>query len=199
MFDTLTDRLSGTLRSLRGRGRMRPADVDEVLAEIRVALLEADVNVRVVRRFTERVRERSIGGEVTASLTPGQQVTKIVNDELVAILGGNPLNFQFAPKPPTVVLLAGAPRLGQDDGRSQAGPVVQVPGAQPAAGGCRPAASPQPWSNCGRWLTASTPRSGASQATPWPALQGGSHMPARPGATCSSWTLQVGWRSTPSS
>ncbi len=113
MFDTLTDRLSGTLKSLRGRGRMRPADVDEVLAEIRVALLEADVNVGVVRRFIERVRERSIGGEVKASLTPGQQVTKIVNDELVAILGNSPLNFQFSPKPPTVVLLAGLQGSGK--------------------------------------------------------------------------------------
>lgn len=113
MFDTLTDRLSGTLRGLRGRGRMRPADVDEALAEIRLALLEADVNVGVVRRFVDRVRERSIGGEVTASLTPGQQVTKIVNDELVEILGGSPLDFQFAPKPPTVVMLAGLQGSGK--------------------------------------------------------------------------------------
>jgi signal recognition particle subunit SRP54 len=92
---------------------MRPADVDEALAEIRLALLEADVNVAVVRRFVERVRERSVGGEVTASLTPGQQVTKIVNDELIDILGTRPLNVQFASKPPTVVLLAGLQGSGK--------------------------------------------------------------------------------------
>lgn len=113
MFDTLTDRLSGTLRGLRGRGRMRPADVDEALGEIRLALLEADVHVGVVRRFVDRVRERSVGGEVTGSLTPGQQVTKIVNDELVDILGGQPLDIQFAPKPPTVLLLAGLQGSGK--------------------------------------------------------------------------------------
>ncbi|WP_419910912.1 signal recognition particle protein [Candidatus Poriferisodalis sp.] len=146
MFDTLTDRLSGTLRSLRGRGRMRPADVDEVLAEIRVALLEADVNVRVVRRFTERVRERSIGGEVTASLTPGQQVTKIVNDELVAILGGNPLNFQFAPKPPTVVLLAGLQGSGKTTAAAKLAQWCKSQGRNPLLVGAdlqRPAAVEQ--------------------------------------------------------
>ena len=146
MFDTLTDRLSGTLRSLRGRGRMRPDDVDEVLAEIRVALLEADVNVRVVRRFTERVRERSIGGEVTASLTPGQQVTKIVNDELVAILGGNPLNFQFAPKPPTVVLLAGLQGSGKTTAAAKLAQWCKSQGRNPLLVGAdlqRPAAVEQ--------------------------------------------------------
>ena len=146
MFDTLTDRLSGTLRSLRGRGRMRPADVDEVLAEIRVALLEADVNVRVVRRFTERVRERSVGGEVTASLTPGQQVTKIVNDELVAILGGNPLNFQFAPQPPTVVLLAGLQGSGKTTAAAKLAQWCKSQGRNPLLVGAdlqRPAAVEQ--------------------------------------------------------
>ncbi len=146
MFDTLTDRLSGTLRSLRGRGRMRPDDVDEVLAEIRVALLEADVNVRVVRRFTERVRERSIGGEVTASLTPGQQVTKIVNDELVAILGGNPLNLQFAPKPPTVVLLAGLQGSGKTTAAAKLAQWCKSQGRNPLLVGAdlqRPAAVEQ--------------------------------------------------------
>ena len=146
MFDTLTDRLSGTLRSLRGRGRMRPADVDEVLAEIRVALLEADVNVRVVRRFIERVRERSIGGEVTASLTPGQQVTKIVNDELVAILGGNPLDFQFAPKPPTVVLLAGLQGSGKTTAAAKLAQWCKSQGRNPLLVGAdlqRPAAVEQ--------------------------------------------------------
>ncbi|WP_420439116.1 signal recognition particle protein [Candidatus Poriferisodalis sp.] len=146
MFDTLTDRLSGTLRGLRGRGRMRPADVDEALAEIRLALLEADVNVGVVRRFVDRVRERSIGGEVTASLTPGQQVTKIVNDELVEILGGSPLDFQFAPKPPTVVMLAGLQGSGKTTAAAKLAQWCKSQGRNPLLVGAdlqRPAAVEQ--------------------------------------------------------
>ena len=146
MFDTLTDRLSGTLRGLRGRGRMRPADVDDALAEIRLALLEADVNVRVVRRFVDRVRERSVGGEVTASLTPGQQVTKIVNDELVDILGGSPLDFQFASKPPTVVLLAGLQGSGKTTAAAKLAQWCKSQGRNPLLVGAdlqRPAAVEQ--------------------------------------------------------
>ena len=146
MFDTLTDRLSGTLRGLRGRGRMRPADVDEALAEIRLALLEADVNVGVVRRFVDRVRERSIGGEVTASLTPGQQVTKIVNDELVEILGGSPLDFQFAPRPPTVVMLAGLQGSGKTTAAAKLAQWCKSQGRNPLLVGAdlqRPAAVEQ--------------------------------------------------------
>ena len=146
MFDTLTDRLSGTLRGLRGRGRMRPGDVDEALAEIRLALLEADVNVGVVRRFVDRVRERSIGSEVTASLTPGQQVTKIVNDELVEILGGSPLDFQFAPKPPTVVMLAGLQGSGKTTAAAKLAQWCKSQGRNPLLVGAdlqRPAAVEQ--------------------------------------------------------
>ena len=146
MFDTLTERLSGTLRGLRGRGRMRPADVDEALAEIRLALLEADVNVAVVRRFVERVRERSAGGEVTASLTPGQQVTKIVNDELIDILGTSPLNVQFASKPPTVVLLAGLQGSGKTTAAAKLAQWCKSQGRNPLLVGAdlqRPAAVEQ--------------------------------------------------------
>ena len=146
MFDTLTDRLSGTLRGLRGRGRMRPADVDEALGEIRLALLEADVHVGVVRRFVDRVRERSVGGEVTASLTPGQQVTKIVNDELVDILGGQPLDIQFAPKPPTVLLLAGLQGSGKTTAAAKLAQWCKSQGRNPLLVGAdlqRPAAVEQ--------------------------------------------------------
>ena len=125
---------------------MRPADVDEALAEIRLALLEADVNVRVVRRFVERVRERSIGGEVMTSLTPGQQVTKIVNDELVAILGGNPLDVQFAAKPPTVVLLAGLQGSGKTTAAAKLAQWCKSQGRNPLLVGAdlqRPAAVEQ--------------------------------------------------------
>jgi len=85
MFESLTDRFDGILTRLRGRGRLSEADVDEVLREIRTALLEADVEIGVVRTFTTAVRERCVGLELSQSLSPGQQVIKIVNEELVAI------------------------------------------------------------------------------------------------------------------
>lgn len=146
MFDALTERLSGTLRGLRSRGRMRPADIDEALAEIRLALLEADVNVQVVRRFVDRVRERSVGAEVMSSLTPGQQVTKIVSDELEAILGGDPLNVQFASKPPTVVLLAGLQGSGKTTAAAKLAQWCKSQGRNPLLVGAdlqRPAAVEQ--------------------------------------------------------
>ena len=87
MFDTLSERLRKTLGSLTGRGRISEADVDAAMREVRLALLEADVNFKVVKDFVARVRERAIGADVLDSLTAGQQVVKIVNDELVALLG----------------------------------------------------------------------------------------------------------------
>ena len=113
MFDTLTDRFDGILSRLRGRGRLTEADVDEVLREIRLALLQADVNLRVVRDFVSRVREQLVGIELSQSLTPGQQVVKIVNQELRTILGGETLRINYASRPPTVILLAGLQGSGK--------------------------------------------------------------------------------------
>jgi signal recognition particle subunit SRP54 len=113
MFDSLTDRFEGILSRLRSRGRLTPDDVDEVLREIRTALLEADVELGVVRGFTEAVRARTVGLELSQSLSPGQQVIKIVNEELTAILGGEALKISYASKPPTVVLLAGLQGSGK--------------------------------------------------------------------------------------
>jgi signal recognition particle subunit SRP54 len=107
MFDSLSDRFEGIFTRLRSRGRLSSADVEEVLREIRVALLEADVSLPVVRGFVERVRERCAGAELQKSLSPAQQVIKVVNDELVGILGGETLKITYASRPPTVVLLAG--------------------------------------------------------------------------------------------
>ena len=146
MFDALTDHLSGTLSRMRGRGRVRPGDVDEAMAEIRLALLEADVNVRVVRRFIERATQRCIGSEVTESLTPGQEVVKIVNDELVAILGGTPLRVQFASKPPTVLLLAGLQGSGKTTAAAKLAQWCKSQGRNPLLVGAdlqRPAAVEQ--------------------------------------------------------
>lgn len=113
MFDALSDRFDGIFTRLRGRGRLSDADVDEVLREIRVALLEADVNVGVVKGLVERIRGRCVGEELSKSLTPAQQVIKIVHEELVTTLGGETMKVTFASKPPTVVLMAGLQGSGK--------------------------------------------------------------------------------------
>ena len=113
MFQSLSDRFDSIFTRLRGRGRLSDDDIDEVLREIRVALLEADVNFRVVRSFVDRVRQGCDGAELSKSLSPAQQVIKIVNQELVAVLGGEPLKITYASKPPTVVLLAGLQGSGK--------------------------------------------------------------------------------------
>ena len=113
MFESLSDRFDGIFGKLRGKGRLSESDVDEAMREIRLALLEADVNFQVVKDFVARVRERVVGQEVSASLTPGQTVVKIVDEELTGILGGETLSITFAPKPPTVVLMAGLQGSGK--------------------------------------------------------------------------------------
>jgi signal recognition particle subunit SRP54 len=113
MFDSLSDRFEGIFTRLRGKGRLGEADVDEVLREIRTALLEADVNFVVVRNMVARIKERTVGIEASKSLTPAQQVIKAVHTELVETLGGETLKVTFAPRPPTVVLLAGLQGSGK--------------------------------------------------------------------------------------
>jgi signal recognition particle subunit SRP54 len=113
MFDTLSNRFDGILKRLRGKGRLSEADVDEVLAEIRTALLEADVNVRVVRQVVARIREQTVGLELSKALSPSQQVIKIVNAELTNLLGGETLKITYASRPPTVVLMAGLQGSGK--------------------------------------------------------------------------------------
>jgi signal recognition particle subunit SRP54 len=113
MFDTLSSRFDGILKRLRGKGRLSEADVDEVLAEIRTALLEADVNVRVVRQVVARIKEQTIGLELSKALSPSQQIVKIVNQELTNLLGGESLKITYASRPPTVVLMAGLQGSGK--------------------------------------------------------------------------------------
>jgi signal recognition particle subunit SRP54 len=113
VFDTLSDRLSGALRDLRGKGRLSDADIDATAREIRIALLEADVALPVVRSFVARIKERAKGAEVSGALNPAQQVVKIVNDELVGILGGETRRLRLAKEPPTVILLAGLQGSGK--------------------------------------------------------------------------------------
>src|SRR6187455_2924212 len=113
MFDNLSNRLDGIVKRLRGKGRLTEADVDEVMKEIRSALLEADVNVTVVRSVCNRIREHAIGATRSQALDPGQQVVKAVHDELIRILGGETLKIQYASKPPTVILMAGLQGSGK--------------------------------------------------------------------------------------
>jgi signal recognition particle subunit SRP54 len=113
MFDALSDRFDGIFTRLRSRGRLNEKDVDEVAREIRLALLEADVNVKVVKQFIARVKERANGADVQKSLSPGQQVIKIVHEELVNTLGGVSGKLEMSSKPPTVVMLAGLQGSGK--------------------------------------------------------------------------------------
>ena len=112
-FGTLSDRLTETFRNLRTKGKLSPADVDGTVREIRRALLDADVALVVVKDFTAKVRERALGDEVNKALNPAQQVVQIVNEELVAILGGQQRRLQFAKNPPTVIMLAGLQGSGK--------------------------------------------------------------------------------------
>jgi len=113
MFDSLSERLTAALRKLTGRGVLRPEDVDATLREVRMALLEADVNYKVVKEFQERVRTELAGAELEKHLNPAQQVVKVVHDQLVEMLGANTEGLHWAPAPPTIVMLAGLQGSGK--------------------------------------------------------------------------------------
>ncbi|MFD1935250.1 MULTISPECIES: signal recognition particle protein [Nonomuraea] len=113
MFETLSDRLTSVFSSLRSKGRLSDADIDATAREIRIALLEADVALPVVKAFVAQVKERARGAEVSQALNPAQQVVKIVNDELIAILGGETRRLRYAKTPPTVIMLAGLQGAGK--------------------------------------------------------------------------------------
>ena len=146
MFDTLSSRLDGIVKKLRGKGRLSEADVDEMLKEIRTALLEADVNVGVVRNVVDRIREQAVGARLSEALDPGQQVVKIVNAELVAMLGGETLKLTYASRPPTVVLMAGLQGSGKTTNSAKLARWFKAQGRQPLLVGAdlqRPAAVEQ--------------------------------------------------------
>src|SRR5215211_4066226 len=113
VFDTLQDRLAAAFKGLRSKGRLSDADIDATAREIRVALLEADVNLAVVKEFVAAIKERARAAELSGALNPAQQVIKIVNEELVAILGGETRLLRFAKRPPTVIMLAGLQGSGK--------------------------------------------------------------------------------------
>ncbi len=113
MFDALTGKLDAVFKKLRGRGVLKEEDVKEALREVRLALLEADVNFKVVKEFVGKVQERAVGQEILSSLTPGQQVVKIVHEELVGLLGGTQAKLHLSPNPPTVVMMVGLQGSGK--------------------------------------------------------------------------------------
>ena len=113
IFEGLSDRLQSVFQKMRGRGKLTAADVNEAMREVRLALLEADVNFKVVKDFIGRVKEKAIGEEVLASLTPVQHVIKIVHDELTELVGGTQSKLMVASKPPTIIMLVGLQGAGK--------------------------------------------------------------------------------------
>jgi signal recognition particle subunit SRP54 len=113
MFDSLADKLQATLADVRGHGTLTEADINAAMREIRLALLEADVNFKVVRSFTSAVKEKALGADVIGKLNPGQQVVKIVSDELTELMGGEAQDLKFASRPPTVIVMAGLQGSGK--------------------------------------------------------------------------------------
>src|ERR1700677_1636219 len=113
MFDTLAEKLQGTLADVRQRGTLTEQFVDATIREIRLALLEADVNFKVVRQFTSDLKERCLGADVIGGLNPGHQIVKIVSEQLTALMGGASAGLSFSPRPPTVILMAGVQGSGK--------------------------------------------------------------------------------------
>jgi signal recognition particle subunit SRP54 len=146
MLDSLTSRLTGILDRLRGYGRLTEENIQEALREVRVALLEADVNFKVAKGFVDRVRVKAVGQDVLQSLTPGQQVVKVVRDELVELLGGSAHRLAMAPHPPTVIMLVGLQGSGKTTSAAKLARHFQKQGQHPllaAADVYRPAAVDQ--------------------------------------------------------
>lgn len=131
MFASLSDRLSVTFKQLRGKARLTESDIDETVREIRIALLDADVALPVVREFCARIKERALGSEVSAALNPAQQIIKIVNEELIGILGGETRRLKLAKNPPTVILLAGLQGAGKTTLAGKLAAHLRTQGHQP--------------------------------------------------------------------
>jgi signal recognition particle subunit SRP54 len=155
MFETLSDKLQRVFKNLRGEGRLTEQHIEEALKEIRMALLEADVNFKVVKQFTDSVKAKAVGQEVLQSLSPGQQVVKIVRDELVEILGGSNVRVNFASQPPTVLMLVGLQGSGKTTSSGKLAKWMEKNGHRPmlvSVDVYRPAASRSAEGHCeGNW------------------------------------------------
>ena len=146
VFESLTDKLSNVFKRLRGKGRLTEADVKEAMKEIKMALLEADVNFKVVKSFVAQVTEKAVGQDVMESLTPAQMIVKIVNEELTALMGGGETKLAISPAPPTVVMLVGLQGAGKTTNGAKLAGLMKKQGKRPLLCACdvyRPAAIKQ--------------------------------------------------------
>ncbi|AFM01537.1 MULTISPECIES: signal recognition particle protein [Desulfitobacterium] len=146
MFQGLSEKLQETFKRLKSKGKLTEADVNEAMREVRMALLEADVNFKVVKDFVAKVKERSIGQEVLESLSPGQQVIKIVNEEMVALMGGVSSKINISSKPPTIIMLVGLQGAGKTTHGAKLANMLKKQGKHPLLVACdiyRPAAIKQ--------------------------------------------------------
>src|SRR6201999_337896 len=146
MFDSLAEKLQATLADVRGRGTLTEEDINAAMREIRLALLEADVNFKVVRSFTSTVKEKALGADIVGQLNPGQQVVKIVSDELTELMGGAARELVFSPRPPTVILMAGLQGSGKTTATGKLARMLKEQGSSVAVAACdvyRPAAVDQ--------------------------------------------------------
>ncbi len=145
-FDGLGDKLQDIFKRMKGQGKITEKDLKAVMREVKVALLEADVNYKVVKQFIDKVNSRAVGEEVMESLTPGQQVVKIVHDELTELLGGKQSKLTIAPKPPTVIMMVGLQGSGKTTTSGKLGRLLKKQGKRPLLTACdvyRPAAIKQ--------------------------------------------------------
>jgi signal recognition particle subunit SRP54 len=146
MFEGLSEKLQATFKRLRGKGKLTEADVNEAMREVRIALLEADVNFRVVKDLISKIKERAVGQEVLESLTPGQQVVKVVHEEIIALMGGSESKLTIASKPPTVIMLVGLQGAGKTTHAAKLANLLKRQGKRPLLVACdiyRPAAIKQ--------------------------------------------------------
>jgi len=145
-FENLSEKLQSTFKKLRGKGKISEADVKEAMREVKLALLEADVNFKVVKDFVKNVSERAVGEQVMSSLTPGQMIIKIVSDEMTALMGGENEKLKISPKPPTVIMMVGLQGAGKTTTSAKLGGLLKKQGKRPLLTACdvyRPAAVKQ--------------------------------------------------------
>ena len=145
-FEGLSEKLQSITRKLKGKARITESDLKEVLREVKLALLEADVNYKIVKDFVNVVQEKALGQDVLKSLTPGQQVVKIVKDELISLLGGEESKIAFTPNPPTIIMLVGLQGSGKTTTAGKLANLLRKQGKKPLLVACdvyRPAAIQQ--------------------------------------------------------
>ena len=198
-FEGLSEKLNSVFKGLRGKGRLTEEDIKLAMREVRMALLEADVSYKVVKDFVAKVSERAVGTEVLDSLTPAQQVIKIVNEELTALMGGANARLTFANNPPTVVMMVGLQGAGKTTNVAKLAGLLRRQGKRPLPATCtvpRPSRScrssaPSSACPCSRWGR-STPSPSRSKRSSTPGITATTSSFSIPPAACtstsSSWT-----------